>query len=77
MGIKNYIILVLVFIVGLLPLFSIVSADDNGTGNYADLSMFTNQWPYIKVLLPEDLDRNGIVNFTDFAIFANNWMWEE
>ena len=54
---------------------NIADLDHNDVVNYEDLDLFTDNWPYQKILLAEDLDRNGVVDFSDFAIFADNWPW--
>lgn len=80
MGIKNYIILVLVFTVGLLPLFSIVNADDNVSINIHMISeqertRFDNPvivagiWHFINVSLEDQFFQELILKFYngDFA----------
>ncbi len=56
---------------------NIADLNNDGSVNYLDMTLFTDTWPYHKILLPGDLDRNGFVDFIDFAIFSYNWDWEQ
>jgi hypothetical protein len=55
---------------------NIADLNNDDSVDYMDLILFTDKWPYHKILLAEDLDRNGFIDFNDFAIFTHNWRWE-
>jgi hypothetical protein len=52
---------------------NIADLNNDDKVDFGDLKLFTNKWPYQKILLSEDLDRNGFVDFDDFAIFCLQW----
>lgn len=56
---------------------NIADLNNDGSVDYLDMMLFTDKWPYHKILLAEDLDRNGFVDFIDFAILSYNWDWEQ
>ena len=60
-----------------VSLVNVADLSNDGPVDYKDMILFTDKWPFEKVLLAEDLDRSGFVNFIDFAIFAGNWLWEQ
>ncbi|MBW8040720.1 MAG: hypothetical protein FVQ85_12050 [Planctomycetes bacterium] len=49
---------------------NIADLNNDDSVDYLDMILFTDKWPYRKILLPEDLDRNGFIDFYDFAIIG-------